>query len=143
MGGVMPGHRASEDARKRTYVPGIHGFTCCDGSYHASPPARSASGGRFGRDPELRSARLYHLNRPATATMTTMPSPLSRNCIHTAPETSTMAKWAAKDKNTPRQKISSECCPHAIGAHSQRDFNPVQSRGVNHSVTTASARKWA
>src|SRR5215813_12099868 len=143
MGGVMPGHRASEDARKRAYVPGIHGFTCCDGSFHASPPARSASGGRFGRDPELRSARLYHVSRAATPIMTTMPSPLSRNCIHTAPETSIMAKWAAKERNTPRQKISSECCPHTIGGHSQRDLSPGQSRGRKRTVTTASARKCA
>src|SRR5262249_13783037 len=117
---------------------------CCKGPFHASPPARSASGVFFGRDPGLRpSALLYQVKRPATATMTIMPSPLSTNCIHTAPDTSTMAKWAAKDKNTPRQKISSECCPHTIGGQSQRDLSPGQSRGKKRTVTTASARKCA
>src|SRR5262249_48488419 len=130
--------RAGQQIKSRS-----HGGRC-NGRFHASPPARSASGVFLGRDPGLRpSALLYQVSRPATATMMIMPSPLSRNCIHTAPEISTMAKWAAKDRNTPRQKISNECCPHTIGGQSQRDLSPGQSRGRKRTVTTASARKCA
>src|SRR5262249_55989871 len=87
------------------------------------------------------SALLYQVSRPATATMMIMPSPLSRNCIHTAPEISTMAKWAAKDRNTPRQKISNECCPHTIGGQSQRDLSPGQSRGRKRTRTHGQREK--
>ena len=75
--------------------------------------------------------------------MIRMPTALTRSCIQKAPDTSTMAKWAAKDRNTPRQKISSECWPQTITGHAQRDLSDGQSRGMNYTVTTASARKCA
>src|SRR3954470_22503362 len=96
------------------------------------------------RDPGLRpSASLYHLIRPAAAILIKMPTALTRSCIQNAPDTSTMAKWPAKDRNTPRQQIFSECCPQPLAGHAQRDLRNGQSRGMNFTVTTASARKCA
>jgi hypothetical protein len=48
-----------------------------------------------------------------------------------------------KERNTPRQKISSECWPQTIAGHAHRDLRNGQSRGTNFTVTTASARKCA
>ena len=39
-----------------------------------------------------------------------------------------MAKWAANERNMPRQKISSECCPQTIGGHIHRTLQAGQSR---------------
>jgi hypothetical protein len=52
---------------------------------------------------------LYHEMRVAVATIMTMPNKLMAICIRMPSLISTMAKWAAKDRNTPRQKISREC----------------------------------
>jgi hypothetical protein len=46
-----------------------------------------------------------------------------------------------KDSAMPRQKISSECCPHRIAGLSQRDFSPGQSIGMNGTVRIASAHE--
>src|SRR5262249_21698282 len=114
-----------------------------NGRFHASPPARSASGALRGRVPAPRSARLYHVISPAAAIIIRIPNRLTKACNQKAAETSTIAKWAAKDRNTPRQKISSECCPQTIGGHSHQVLSSGQSRGTNHTVTTAKARKCA
>src|SRR5262249_176316 len=92
------------------------------GCSHASPPARSASGVFLGA-PGLRlSASLYHLNSAAAAIMISMPNALASTCIQRAGEISVMAKGAAKERKTPTQKISSECCPQTMGGHSSGDF---------------------
>src|SRR5262249_6512761 len=50
-------------------------------------------------------------------------------------------KWPAKDKNTPRQNVSSECWPHTIAGQKIQDLSAGQSRGTNATVMIASARK--
>src|SRR5262249_16706970 len=136
--------RGDHTACKRQPRRRQSGQSCRHRRLHASPPARSASGVFLRRDPGLRSsALLYHPSRPATATMTTMPTPLATNCTQTALDTSTIAKCAAKDRNTPRQKISSECCPQTMGGQAHHDFSSGQSRGTKRTVNTASARKCA
>src|SRR6516164_3826660 len=136
--------RGGHAARKHQQRHAQSGQSCRHRRLHASPPARSASGVFRRRDPGLRSsALLYHPSRPATATMTTMPTPLATNWIQTALDTSTIAKCAAKDRNTPRQKISSECWPQTIGGQAHHDFSNGQSRGTKRTVSTASARKCA
>src|SRR5580692_2614900 len=110
---------------------------------HASPPARSASGD-LTREPGLRpSITLYHDIRLATAIMIIMPMRLMAIWVSGPPEYSLMTNWPAKAKNTPRQKISSECWPHRMAGCRIGDFRPGQSRGMNRTVTVASARKWA
>jgi len=52
---------------------------------------------------------LYHEIRAAVAIIKMMPSKLVAICMPMPGLISTMAKWAAKDRNTPRQKISREC----------------------------------
>src|SRR3954468_12960472 len=102
-----------------------------DPDLHASPPARSASGG-FERELGLRpSILLYHVMRAAAAIIIRMPNKLISTCIQTAPEISTMAKWPAKARNTPKQKISSECCPHRIAGYSAQELSVGQVRGTN------------
>src|SRR5690242_18583936 len=54
-----------------------------------------------------------------------------------------MMNWPANAKNTPRQKISSECCPQRIAGCKYGDLSHGQSRGMKYTVTAASARKWA
>src|SRR5262245_61819798 len=137
--------RGDHAARKRQQQRhGQSGQSCRYRRLHASPPARSASGVFLRRDPGLRSsALLYHPSRPATATMTTIPTPLATNWTQTALDTSTIAKCAAKDRNTPRQKISSECWPQTMDGQAHHDFSNGQSRGTNRTVSTASARKCA
>src|SRR5262249_43437905 len=111
---------------------------------HASPPARSASGIFLGFEPGLcPSACLYHIKSHAPAIITRIPNTLVSSCIQKAADISVMAKWAAKERKMPRQKISSECCPQAIAGRSQRDFRPGQSMGTKWTVMMASARKWA
>ena len=46
-----------------------------------------------------------------------------------------MMNWPAKAKNTPRQKISSECCPQRIAGRRYGDFSQGQSRGMKCTVT--------
>ena len=70
-----------------------------------------------------------------------MPNRLTITCVNTRLETSVNTKWPANDRNTPRQKISSECCPHTIAGQNTGDFSAGQSRGTNHTVITASDRK--
>src|SRR5438477_8415021 len=90
------------------------GQQCRDERPHASPPARSASGG-LERDPGLRpSTFLYHVINAAVPIITRIPSTLITTCIHNAPVISIKAKWPEKARNTPRQKISSECWPHKM-----------------------------
>src|SRR5262249_16068225 len=110
---------------------------------HASPPARSAFGG-VGRGPDFRpSTFLYHVINAAAATIMSIPNALTRTCIATPSYTSTIAKWLANDKNTPRQKISSEFCPHRMAGFSSGEPRPGQSRGTRRTGSTASARKCA
>src|SRR5579862_1933463 len=101
---------------------------------HASPPANSglAAGGR-GPGPRL-STPLYHVISAAKPTMMAMPAMLTAICVATRFDTSVNTKCPAKDKNTPRQNISSECWPHTITGHSNRVFKNGQSRGTNQTV---------
>ena len=70
-----------------------------------------------------------------------MPNTLTMICVSRRLDTSVNTKWPAKARNTPRQKVSSECCPHTIAGQNTRDRNTGQSRGTNHSVITASDKK--
>ena len=67
-------------------------------------------------------ASLYHVRSQATPTIIKMPNTLTAICIGIPGEISTFTKCAAKARNTPRQKISSECCPHRIAGLSQARF---------------------
>src|SRR5262249_30896530 len=138
----LRGDHAARQRQQRRH--GQSGQSCRHRRLHASPPARSASGVFLRRDPGLRSsALLYHPSRPATATMTTMPTPLATNWTQTALDTSTIAKCATKHRNTPSKKISSKCWPQTIGGQAHHDFRNGQSRGTKRTVSTASARKCA
>src|SRR5215467_13602593 len=78
-------------------------------SSHASPPARSASGG-LERDPGLRpSMVLYHAISAAAAIIMAIPTALTSTCMNTASEISLKTKWPANERKMPRQKISREC----------------------------------
>jgi hypothetical protein len=50
-----------------------------------------------------------------------MPITLAATCMTMPSLTSTMAKCAAKDRNTPRQKISSEFWPHKMAGRSHAE----------------------
>src|SRR5262249_6337304 len=133
------GEHGQEQCAQKQWAP-----SCPDRPRHASPPARSASGAFRRRDPGLRpSALLYHVITNAAPIIMRMPNTLTRSRIQKEAESSTMAKCAANERKTPRQKISSECCPQTIGGQAHHDFSIGQSRGTNHTVTTASARKCA
>src|ERR1700730_8983302 len=111
---------------------------------HNPPPAISALPPAFLVFEALLSAkRLYHEITHATAHMIRIPEILITKCIPAPPETSASTKCPANARNTPRQKISSECCPHRISGRSQGDFKPGQSLGRKGTVTAASARKCA
>src|SRR5213079_1709723 len=111
---------------------------------HPPPPAKSAlPPAPFVREALLSATCLYHEITHATAHMIRIPEILISKCIAAPPETSASRKWPANARNTPRQKISSECCPHRINGRSQADFNPGQSFGRNRTVTAARARKCA
>ena len=66
-----------------------------------------------------------------------MPNTLIRTCIQIAPEISTMAKWPANARKTPRQKISSECWPQMIAGSNNQELSTGQVRGTNRTVSTA------
>jgi hypothetical protein len=83
---------------------------------------------------------LYHEMRAAVATIMTMPNKLMAICIRMPSLISTMAKWAAKDRNTPRQKISRECWPHTMAGRNHQERRKCQSRGTNRTVSTAKLR---
>src|SRR5262245_10473197 len=108
---------------------------------HASPPANPgrAAGGRG--PPLCRSACLYHESMAAIATMIAIPATLTAMCMKIRLETSVNMKWPAKDRNTPRQKVSRECWPQTIAGHKVRDFKAGQSFGTRATVITASDRK--
>src|SRR5262249_15656618 len=109
----------------------------------ASPPPRSGSR-RVPPDPQARpSAFLYVARSHAVAIIAAMPNALTRTLALSLSETSTRKKCPAKAKNTPRQKISSECWPHSTSGRSSCDFSGGQSRGTKRTVNTASARKCA
>src|SRR5580700_3243903 len=94
---------------------------------HASPPARSASGD-LTREPGLRpSISLYHDIRLAVAIMMKMPKRLIAACTRGPPDHSPMMNCPANARNTPRQKISSECWPQRIAGCNSGDFNSGQS----------------
>src|ERR1700722_6349951 len=95
------------------------------------------------RDALLSAECLYHEITQATAHMIRIPEILTTKCSAAPPETSASTKCPPNARNTPRQKISSECCPHRINGRSQGDFNPAQSLGRKRTVTAASARKCA
>src|ERR1700733_1676535 len=97
----------------------------------------------FFRDVLLSAECLYHENSHAAADIMRIPETLITKCIPAPPETSASTKCPANARNTPRQKISSECCPHRISGRSQGDFKPGQSFGRKRTVTAASARKCA
>src|SRR5437899_342549 len=85
--------------------PGLGDPGLGDQRLHASPPARSASGGRLGDpDPRPPSMRLYHAIRAAVAHMIRIPAMLLMICIGMPPLISTVTKCAANARNTPRQK---------------------------------------
>src|SRR4051812_41841760 len=111
---------------------------------HDPPPARSASASvLLARVPLLPTTPLYHENSHAAAVIMMIPETLITKCIPAPPDTSASTKWPAKARNTPRQKISSECCPHRISGRSHGDFSPGQFRGRKRTVIAASARKCA
>src|ERR1700710_1706810 len=97
----------------------------------------------FFRDALLSAECLYHENSHAAADIMSIPDTLMNRCSQAPPEISANTKWPAKAKNTPRQKISSECWPHRISGRSQGDFKPGQSLGRKRTVIAASARKCA
>src|SRR6202022_5067774 len=95
------------------------------------------------RDALLSAECLYHEMIQATAHMIRIPEILITKCSAAPPEISARTKCPAKGRNTTRQKISRECCPHRISGFSQGDFSPGQSLGRKRTVTAASARKCA
>src|SRR5580698_7395351 len=110
---------------------------------HASPPARSASG-CLTREEGLRpSITLYHDIRFAVPVMINMPARLIATWTSGPPEYSLMMNCPAKARNTPRQKISRECCPHIMAGRRIGHLRPGQSRGTKRTVTVAKARKCA
>src|ERR1700720_1744846 len=112
--------------------------------FHDPPPAISAlPAARLVFEALLSATRLYHEMTQATAHMIRIPEILIRKCIAAPPETSASTKCPANARNTPRQKISRECCPHRISGRSQGDFSPGQSFGRKRTVRAASARKCA
>ena len=86
---------------------------------------------------------MYHEITHAIPDIMTIPEILIMKCSPAPPEISASTKCPANARNTPRQKISSECCPHRISGRSQGDFNPGQSLGRKRTVIAASARKCA
>src|SRR5437660_260142 len=111
---------------------------------HQPPPAISALPPvLFVRGAFLSATCLYHEITPAIPDMIRIPQILIMKCSQAPPEISASRKCPAKARNTPRQKISSECCPHRINGRSQGDFNPAQSFGRKRTVIAASARKCA
>src|SRR4029450_10286670 len=102
-----------------------------DKRLHASPPARSASGG-LERDPGLRpSTPLYHVITQAAAIIRRIPNTLTTMSAQAPPPAiSAMKKWPAKAKNTPKQKICRECWPHRMAGRRIGDLSPGQSRGT-------------
>src|SRR6202012_3552199 len=110
---------------------------------HRLPPARSALPMVFLVRALLSAECLYHENSHAAPDMMRIPPTVTTACSAAPPETSASTKWPAKARNTPRQKISSECCPHRISGRSHGDFSPAQSFGRNRTVSAASARKCA
>src|SRR5690242_14434290 len=110
---------------------------------HAPPPAMSASV-VFVREPGFRpSISLYHDNRPPAAIINPTPTTLTVTCMATPPEISLMAKWAAKARNTPKQKISNECWPHQIAGWKTGQRKAGQVWGTYQTTTAPSARKCA
>src|SRR3954453_12320650 len=95
------------------------------------------------RVPLFAATSLYHENSHAAADMMMIPEILITKCVPGPPDTSASTKCPANARNTPRQKISSECWPHRISGRSQGDFSPGQSFGRNRTVIAASARKCA
>src|SRR4029077_19687207 len=111
---------------------------------HPPPPAISALPMvPLVLDPLLSAYCLYHESSHAAPDMIRIPQILITKCNPAPPENSASRKCPAKARKTPRQKISSECCPHRISGRSQGDFSPTQSLGRKRTVTAASARKWA
>src|SRR5206468_11446830 len=108
------------------------------------PPAISALPPvLFVRDAPLSATSLYHEITHAMAHMMRIPEILIMKCSPAPPEISASRKCPANARNTPRQKISSECWPHRISGRNQGDFNPDQSFGRKRTVMAASARKCA
>src|SRR5262249_53343772 len=90
-------------------------------------PCWVADGGGL---PPRRSTSLYHVINAATVTIKAMPARLTMTCIAMRPEISVRMKWAEKDRNTPRQKISSECSPHRISGRAHRVRRNFASAGT-------------
>src|SRR3984957_1265051 len=146
------GHDCAWAGREDAFIaiPGKHGSATerahkrQDQSSHAPPPVRAAPGWPDfwpGCGPGLRpSIYLYHEIRAAVAIIITMPKKLAATCMAMPSLISTMAKCAANDRNTPRQKISSECWPHKIAGRNHKERNPGQWRGISRIVTTARLR---
>ena len=74
---------------------------------------------------------LYHDIRFAVPTMINMPARLMPTWISGPPEYSLMMNCPAKARNTPRQKISSECWPQTMAGRKIGDLRTGQSRGTN------------
>ena len=68
------------------------------------------------------SMTLYHDIRLAVAIMIRMPNRLMAVWISGPPDHSLMTNCPAKAKNTPRQKISSECWPQRMAGCRNGDF---------------------
>ena len=81
------------------------------------------------RDPGLRSStRLYHDISAAAAIMIRMPDDADqRSASRSRPKSRPSRNAPAKARNTPRQKISSECWPHRIAgqSHARLERRPV------------------
>src|ERR1700686_3197155 len=111
---------------------------------HTPPPAISALPPvPLVRDPLLSAECLYHENSHAAADIIRIPETLITKCNPAPPDISASRKCPPNARNTPRQKISSECWPHRISGRSQGDVSPGQSFGRKRTVTAASARKCA
>src|SRR5262249_18080912 len=116
-------HRSIAGHNLRTHVG------TCVGS-HPPPPARSAFPPvLFAFDAFLSAEVLYHEINHAMADIMTIPAMLTMKCMTAPPEISASTKCPANARNTPRQKISSECWPQRMSGRNQRDFNPGQSFG--------------
>src|SRR5262249_25394137 len=109
----------------------------------ASPASGRPVAGCGGSDLGPRaSSFLYQLITHATATMTRMPTRLTKICAQARFEISTRKKCPANDRKMPRQKISSECSPQMMAGRNPPHLRYGQSRGMKRTVTSARIAKW-
>ena len=97
------------------------------------PPARGTVDGlawsALGRGPLLSRRRFDHDSSQAPADMSAIPQIPTSTCRTRPAEISVSTKYPVNARATPRQKISSELCPHRIIGRSQGDVQARPSRG--------------